>query len=165
MRHLIEKRLEEVGPRRALLLITMAIMWGSIAGAVVVWAIAKGLMETFWVTLAVLSGDPVDIAVAITLWVVLLTTVPLVRAVLSIWRAFQDERWKAQHALNQLEDRFPADAASSRHIENPRERLAVRGLEALETRVLGAPLEEGGDFEPRLIALAARGASKDAPPE
>jgi hypothetical protein len=156
MRHLIEKHLDRVGSRRALLLITMAIMWSAVATAVVVWALAKGVMESFWITLAVRSGDPVDIAVAVALWSILLITVPLARAVLAIRRAWRDERWRAQAALNALEARYPDVAAPSRHLENPRERLAVRGIEALETLVTGAPAEAGGDFEPRLIELGRR---------
>ena len=110
-------------------------------------------MESVWITLAVASGDPVDIAVAIVLWTVLLITIPLVKAVRAIWKAWQDERWAAHVALNELEGQLPDQSHNSRHLDNPHDRLALRGVEALEIEFLGAPAEEG-DLQPRVIALA-----------
>lgn len=166
MRHLVERHLERVGSRRAFLLTVLAILWGSVAVAVVVWAIGKGVMESVWITLAVASGEFVDIAVAIVLWTVLLITIPLVKAVREIWQAFQDERWAAHVALNELEAQLPDQGRNSRHLDNPHDRLALRGLEALETEFLGAPAVEG-DLQPRVIALGdalrKRGASKNGP--
>lgn len=163
MRHLIEQHLELIGPRRSLLLITMAIAWVSIAVAVVVWALAKGLMESLWITLAIASGEAIDIAVAVALWSFFLLTVPLVRAAVRMWKAWQDERWEAKTALDQLEERLFPDAPSTRHLNNPRERLAQRTMEELEIRVLGAPQPEGVGCEARLIELARH--EKRRPPD
>ena len=163
VRHLIEQRLESIGPRRSLLLITMAIAWSSIAVAIVVWALAKGLMESLWITLAVISGDPSDIAVAIGLWAFILLTVPLVRAGLGVWREWQDERWEAKVALDQLEEQLFPGAPNTRHLDSPRERLAQRALEELELRVFGAPRQEGGACEARLSELAQH--AKRRPPD
>ena len=130
-------------------------------------------MESVWITLAVASGDPVDIAVAIVLWVVLLITIPLLRAVREIWKAWQDERWTAHVAINELEAQLPDQSHNSRHLDSPHERLALRGLEALETEFLGAPATEG-DLQPRVIALAEtlrgrrsadEGGKRERPPE
>lgn len=163
MRHLIEQHLERIGPRRSLLLVIMAIAWASIAVAIAVWGLAKGLIESLWITLAVASADPVDIAVALALWTFLLLTVPLVRAVREVWKARQDERWEAHNALNQLEEKvFPA-APSTRHLASPRERLAQRAMDDLELRVLGTPQAEGSGCEERLIDLARQ--EEERPPD
>lgn len=154
MRHLIEQHLEHIGPRRSLLLITMAIAWSSIAVAIVAWALAKGLMESLWITVAVTSGSPVDIAVAIGLWAFILLTVPLARAAVRVWKEWQDERWEAKLALDQLEEQLFPGTPNTRHLDNPRERLAERALEQLELRVFGAPQHEGGGCEARLRELA-----------
>jgi hypothetical protein len=154
VRHLIEQHLERIGPRRSLLLITMVIAWLSIAVAIVVWAIAKGFVETLWITLAVASGDPTDILVAAVLWICLLLSVPLVRTGIGVWRAWTDERWEAKVALDQLEDELFPDVPSTRHIDNPRERLAQRAIDALELEVFGAPRENAGGFAARLRELA-----------
>jgi hypothetical protein len=119
-------------------------------------------METLWITLAVVSGAPVDIAVAIGLWAFLLLTLPLVRAGISAWRAWQDERWEAKVALDQLEDQLFPDTPNTRHLNSPRERLAQRALENLELRVFGQPQQEGDGFEARLSALARQ--AKKRPP-
>ncbi len=164
MRHLIEQHLERIGPRRSLLLTVMAITWGSIAVAVVVWAFAKGLMESLWITLAVISGNPVDIAVAIGLWAFLLLTVPLVRAAMTIWKTLQDERWEAKLALDQLETRLFDAASSTRHLTSSRDRLAERALADLELRILGEAQPEEGGCEARLVALDRKDKSRpDAP--
>ncbi len=154
VRHLIEQNLESIGPRRSLLLVTMAIVWASITVAIVVWALAKGVMETLWITLAIASGSPIDIAVAIGLWAFILLTVPLVRAGLGVWRKWQDERWEAKVALDQLEEQLFPGAPNTRHFDSPRERLAQRALEELERRVFGAPRQEDGACEARLKELA-----------
>jgi len=163
VRHFIEQHLERIGPRRSLLLITMAIAWSSIAVAVVVWALVKGLMASLWITLAVASGSPIDIAVAVGLWAFLLLTVPLARAGIGVWKAWQDERWEAKTALDQLEERLFPDAPSTRHLDSPRERLAQRAMEELELSVLGAPQPEGSGCEARLIELANH--EKRRPPD
>lgn len=163
VRHLIEQHLERVGPRRSLLLTVMAIIWASIAVAVVVWALAKGFMESLWITLSVISGDPIDISVAVVLWAFLLLTVPLVRAVVVIWKTRQDERWEANTALDQLEERLFEDPSSTRHLDSPRERLAQHALADLELRILGAPQQDGSGCEARLIELAHH--EKRRPPE
>jgi len=163
VRHLIEQHLERIGPRRSLLLITMAIAWSSIAVAVVMWALAKGMIESLWITLAIASGEAIDIAVAVGLWAFLLLTVPLARAALRIWKAWQDERWEAKTALDRLEERLFPDAPSTRHLDSARERLAQRAMEELELRVLGASQPEGIGCEARLIALAQH--EKRRPPD
>ncbi len=163
MRHLIEQHLERIGPRRSLLLITMGIAWSSIAVAVVLWALAKGLMESLWITLAIARGNPVDIAVAIGLWTFLLLTVPLIRAGLAIWKAWQDERWEAKTALDQLEEQLFPGTPNTRHLDSPRERLAERALDELELRVFGSPQQEGGACEARLRELAQH--AKRRPPD
>ena len=141
----------------------MAIAWSSIAVAICVWALAKGLLETLWITLAIASGSPTDIAVAIGLWAFLLLTVPLVRAGISVWKAWQDERWEAKVALDQLEDELFPGAANTRHLDSPRERLAQRALDALELKVFGAPRQEAGGYEARLGELARH--AKRRPPD
>jgi len=163
VRHLIEQHLEHIGPRRSLLLITMAIAWSSIAVAVVVWAVAKGLLETLWITLSIASGAAIDIAVAIGLWAFLLLTVPLVHAGVGMWKTWQDERWEAKTALDQLEEQLFPDTASTRHLDSPRERLAQHALEDLELRVFGAPQREGSGCDARLSELARH--AKRRPPE
>jgi len=140
----------------------MAIAWSSIAVAVVVWALAKGLIESLWITLAIASGKAIDIAVALGLWSFLLLTVPLVRAAVRMWKAWQDERWEAKIALDQLEERLFPQAPSTRHLDSPRERLAQRAMEDLELRVLGAPQPDGVGCEVRLIELARQ--EKRRPP-
>ncbi len=110
-------------------------------------------METIWITLALASGDPIDIAVAVVLWIVLLITIPLITAVRVVWGEWRDERWAAHVALNELEAQLANARPTSRHMDSPHDRLALRGLEALETEFLGAPASEG-DFQPRVITLA-----------
>ena len=51
-------------------------------------------MESLWITLAIASGEPTNIAVAVGLWAFLLATVPLVRAGVGVWKEWQDQRWR-----------------------------------------------------------------------
>lgn len=164
MRHLIEHHLEQIGPRRSLLLTVMAVAWLSIGVGVIFWALGWGLLEIVWLTWEVRTGSPAAIAVALLAWLFVAASIPLVRAARGLWLAWRSERWEANAALDRLESAACRDVESTRHLDSPRERLAMHGLAELERRWLGEATHDTEAVEPRVAELSrrARGPSSSA---
>jgi hypothetical protein len=162
LRHLIEEHLEQIGSRRSLHLTVMAVAWLSIGVGVLVWALGWGLFEIVWLTWEVRTGSAAAIAVALLAWLFIGATVPLMRAGRDVWRAWRNERWEANASIDRLESAVCSDAESTRHLDSPRERLAMHGLAEIERRWLGRATHDTDAVEPRVAKLPRR--DRGAPP-
>ncbi len=145
----------------------MAVAWLSIGVGVIFWALGWGLFEIIWLTWELRTGTAAAIAVALFAWLFVAGSVPLVRAAREIWTAWRTERWEANASIDRLERAVCSDAESTRHLDSPRERLAMHGLAEFERRWLGEATHDTAAVESRVAKLPdrERGASRPDPAE
>ena len=160
MTDLIEKYFAKAGKRHSAVLLLTLLVWTSMALGVVLYFSATALYQVYVVTRAAFDGGTTEILLAVAVWVFILLSVPLVRGVRTVWLEHRNERRQADVALTKLSDRLYPNEPKTAYLEDPRERLALRALEAMEREVLGAPQATELSLESRLIALEERAAGK-----
>lgn len=153
MREVVEKYLTQAGSRRSFVLMGTAIVWGTIGLAVVLYVVLSGLGIIFAVSAAALDGGGTDIGIAVVVWIFLLLSCVLAHAGRHVWLQRRQRRWDAEVALDAIEAHLFSRDDSTAYRGNVRDRLAVRALNALEAKLLGAPASRDAGFEQRLIAL------------
>ena len=152
-RPLVEKHLAEAGPNYGSLLLITLLLWVTVVLGVLLYAAAMGVWTVARWSWAARSLEPVDVSVAVVLWAFLALSALLAKNLRRIWLQRRDERWAAEVGLTRIEERaFPGQPTTA-YLEEPRERLAHRGLEDLERRLLGKLQSEDLGVEERLIAL------------
>jgi len=160
-----EKYLEQLGERRGMLLLAAILIWVSILVAVYAYGIGVGVLAvgrvsrsayqaiTELATDRAYGGDPWAIFMGAVVWLLLIVLIFPLRAAFKVRRMHVRQEIAAQKALTAVEEKlFPAGQRSS-NVHSPRDRLAHRALDEIETRVLGEPQSAELTVEERLINL------------
>ncbi len=160
-----EKYLEQIGERRGMLLLAAILVWASILLAIYAYGIGMGILAAGRISRdayeaireiaadRAYGGDRWSIFMAAVVWLLLIVLIFPLRAAGRIWRGYRLEQRQAQKALSAVEERLfePAERSSDAH--DPRERLARRALDEIETRLQGTPQPADLTIEERLIKL------------
>lgn len=153
MTHLIEKYLERIGPRLSTILLLTVLIWICIALGVVLYALGMGVYRTIMITREAFSGDLRVILTAVVIWIFVLVSLPVGWAARRVWQEHRSERWGSEGALDRVERQLFPHEDRANYTENARERLALRSMEAMESKVLGEPQTSDLTVEERIIAL------------
>jgi len=151
----LERYIARLKARYGLMLLGTLLLWASLALAVVLYALLAGIWTFGKLTWAAVHGGIASILIALFLWIFFALSVALVVALRQMWLQSRRERWDAEIALDELESCLESSQTGTGYLEDLRSRLAERGLEALERRVLGEPGHKEDSMEQRLMALHA----------
>lgn len=158
MRDLIGRYLDEQGRGTTYLLAGSALLF---AVLVVAWAL-YALASTAWFLVAVnwtawIERSPMAFTIAGVAWALAILWAMLAVAARELYVRWRDRRWAAEVAMDRIEGRLYS--RGSKYLDRTRDRLALRGIEAIERRLLGAERdpESATDLalEERLIELEA----------
>jgi hypothetical protein len=160
-----EKYLEQLGERRGMLLLAAILVWVSILLAIIVYGLGVGALAVGRISMnayqaideiatdRAYGGNRWMIFLGVVVWLLLILLIFPLRAARIVLRTHRRQQMQAQKALTRVEERlFPAGRRSS-SVNNPRDRLAHRALDEIETRVLGEPQPADLTVEERLINL------------
>jgi hypothetical protein len=160
-----EKYLEQLGERRGMLLLAAILVWVSILLAIFVYGLGVGVlavgrisMNAYQAVVEIASdraygGNRWMIFLGAVVWLLLILLIFPLRAARIVLRTHRRQQMQAQKALTKVEERlFPAGQRTS-NVNSPRDRLAHRTLDEIETRVLGEPQPADLTVEERLINL------------
>lgn len=153
LRRLVERYLIEAGPKTAWVLMGTFVAWAIIAIAAALYATLTGFRIVWEVSWAIRRGGVVDIVLAVALWTFVALTAVLAAAGRDLWLRWRSQRWSAESAFDNLDQRLFSTRGSTAHLEHLRDRLAVRALESMEERILGKPVSRDVGIEERLIDL------------
>lgn len=152
----IEKYLTRIGPRAGAVLLVTLLLWASIVAAAALYGLGMGIYGIWLVTWAAIDADPLDVALAVAVWVFVGLTAYLIRAAVALWRQYDEERWRSEQALSRLEKSLDSRVWKADDERGHRERLAERALESMEATVLGTPQPADLTVEERLLELDRR---------
>ena len=165
MFRVFERYLEQLGERRGMLLLATMLIWASILlamyaygvgmGGIAVWRISHNAYRSIAeiVTDRAYGGDPWAIFMGVLVWVLLALLVFPIVAFRRVFRDYRRQQMQAQKALSEVEARLYAPAERTSGAHAPRERLARRALDEIETRLLGEPQPAELTVEERIINL------------